>query len=142
MSGSGWKRGRSISCTECKRGTGYGWHSSRQPPPLAMPLTRAPFPAGPVQVIAVICVLVWVVNLPHFKDPIHGSWFAGEGALCRSHHGVGTCWGACVASGPLTRDVAPLRLLGLNDPCPRRHEAPPRMHFSAERPRPQSSIPH
>jgi hypothetical protein len=29
------------------------------------------------QVIAVICVLVWVVNLPHFKDPIHGSWFNG-----------------------------------------------------------------
>ncbi|EFN50582.1 hypothetical protein CHLNCDRAFT_135455 [Chlorella variabilis] len=29
------------------------------------------------KVIAVICVLVWVVNLPHFKDPIHGSWFSG-----------------------------------------------------------------
>ncbi|KAL4420461.1 hypothetical protein ABPG75_010117 [Micractinium tetrahymenae] len=29
------------------------------------------------KVIAVICVLVWVVNLPHFRDPIHGSWFAG-----------------------------------------------------------------
>ncbi|KAI3430776.1 hypothetical protein D9Q98_009188 [Chlorella vulgaris] len=29
------------------------------------------------KVIAVICVLVWVVNLPHFKDPIHGSWFGG-----------------------------------------------------------------
>lgn len=27
--------------------------------------------------IAVICVLVWVVNLPHFSDPLHGSWFAG-----------------------------------------------------------------
>ena len=24
-----------------------------------------------------ICVLVWVVNLPHFADPIHGSWVAG-----------------------------------------------------------------
>lgn len=35
-------------------------------------------PASPApQVIAVICVLVWVVNLPHFRDPIHGSWFAG-----------------------------------------------------------------
>ena len=31
----------------------------------------------PCQVIAVICVLVWVVNLPHFRDPIHGSWFNG-----------------------------------------------------------------
>lgn len=30
-----------------------------------------------MQVIAVICVLVWVVNLPHFADPIHGSWVAG-----------------------------------------------------------------
>ncbi|PSC71819.1 calcium-transporting ATPase endoplasmic reticulum-type [Micractinium conductrix] len=29
------------------------------------------------KVIAAICVLVWVVNLPHFRDPIHGSWFAG-----------------------------------------------------------------
>lgn len=29
------------------------------------------------KVIAVICVLVWVVNLPHFRDPIHGSWFSG-----------------------------------------------------------------
>lgn len=29
------------------------------------------------QVIAVVCVLVWVVNLPHFADPIHGSWVAG-----------------------------------------------------------------
>ncbi|KAK2077416.1 hypothetical protein QBZ16_004261 [Prototheca wickerhamii] len=29
------------------------------------------------KVIAVICVLVWVVNLPHFKDPVHGSWLAG-----------------------------------------------------------------
>lgn len=24
-----------------------------------------------------ICVLVWVVNIPHFNDPLHGSWFAG-----------------------------------------------------------------
>lgn len=29
------------------------------------------------KVIAVICVLVWVVNLPHFNDPLHGSWFGG-----------------------------------------------------------------
>ncbi len=35
------------------------------------------FAVFPLQVIAVICVLVWVVNLPHFADPIHGSWFAG-----------------------------------------------------------------
>ena len=29
------------------------------------------------QVIAVICVLVWVVNVGHFGDPIHGGWFRG-----------------------------------------------------------------
>lgn len=29
------------------------------------------------KVIAVICLLVWVVNLPHFSDPLHGSWFGG-----------------------------------------------------------------
>lgn len=29
------------------------------------------------KVIAVICILVWVVNLPHFSDPLHGSWFGG-----------------------------------------------------------------
>jgi Ca2+ transporting ATPase len=27
--------------------------------------------------IAVVCVLVWVVNLPHFSDPLHGSWLGG-----------------------------------------------------------------
>jgi potassium/sodium efflux P-type ATPase len=27
--------------------------------------------------IAIICILVWVVNLPHFSDPLHGSWFGG-----------------------------------------------------------------
>ena len=51
--------------------------SGHPPPPPRSPLhTYASVPAWR-QVIAVICVLVWVVNLPHFKDPIHGSWFAG-----------------------------------------------------------------
>jgi len=27
--------------------------------------------------IAFICVLVWVVNVPHFNDPLHGSFFGG-----------------------------------------------------------------
>ena len=27
------------------------------------------------KVIAVICVLVWVINIPHFNDPLHGGWF-------------------------------------------------------------------
>mmetsp|Transcript_20634 Transcript_20634/g.57264 ORF Transcript_20634/g.57264 Transcript_20634/m.57264 type:complete len:1008 (+) Transcript_20634:154-3177(+) len=29
------------------------------------------------KVIAVICVLVWVINIGHFNDPIHGSWIQG-----------------------------------------------------------------
>ena len=24
--------------------------------------------------IAVICVLVWIINIGHFQDPIHGGW--------------------------------------------------------------------
>ena len=27
--------------------------------------------------IAFICILVWVVNVPHFNDPLHGSFFGG-----------------------------------------------------------------
>ena len=27
--------------------------------------------------IAFICVLIWVVNVPHFSDPLHGSFFGG-----------------------------------------------------------------
>ena len=48
------------------------------PQHVAHPLTRPLFPRRPSartpcgQVIAAICVLVWVVNLPHFKDPLHG----------------------------------------------------------------------
>lgn len=26
------------------------------------------------KVIAVICILVWVINIPHFNDPLHGGW--------------------------------------------------------------------
>jgi magnesium-transporting ATPase (P-type) len=42
-------------------------------------MSLTPFLASSLlfQVIAVICILVWVVNLPHFRDPIHGSWFTG-----------------------------------------------------------------
>lgn len=31
----------------------------------------------PTQVIAVICVLVWMINYNNFFDPAHGSWIAG-----------------------------------------------------------------
>ena len=24
--------------------------------------------------IAVICVLVWIINIGHFRDPVHGGW--------------------------------------------------------------------
>lgn len=27
--------------------------------------------------IAVVCVLVWIINIGHFKDPIHGGWVQG-----------------------------------------------------------------
>ena len=29
------------------------------------------------QVIAVVCVLVWVVNIGHFRDPAHGGILRG-----------------------------------------------------------------
>ncbi|KAL2154865.1 hypothetical protein VTH82DRAFT_3541 [Thermothelomyces myriococcoides] len=29
------------------------------------------------KVITVICVLVWLINIPHFSDPTHGSWAKG-----------------------------------------------------------------
>jgi hypothetical protein len=31
----------------------------------------------PAQVIAVICVLVWVMNVNRFSDPALGGWFKG-----------------------------------------------------------------
>lgn len=31
-----------------------------------------------LQVITVICILVWAINISHFNDPIHGgSWMKG-----------------------------------------------------------------
>lgn len=29
------------------------------------------------KVISVICIVVWLINIPHFNDPIHGSWTKG-----------------------------------------------------------------
>ena len=28
--------------------------------------------------IAVVCVLVWIININHFKDPIHGGWVCAQ----------------------------------------------------------------
>ena len=36
----------------------------------------------PVQVIAVICVLVWVINIPRFADPVHGNWVRNPTVCC------------------------------------------------------------
>lgn len=32
--------------------------------------------------IAVICVLVWIINIGHFSDPIHGGWVSYCVGLC------------------------------------------------------------
>ncbi|KIN03983.1 hypothetical protein OIDMADRAFT_159005 [Oidiodendron maius Zn] len=29
------------------------------------------------KVISVICIIVWLINIPHFNDPTHGSWAKG-----------------------------------------------------------------
>ena len=34
------------------------------------------------QVIAVICVLVWVINIRRFGDPVHGGWVRADDLLC------------------------------------------------------------
>lgn len=46
----------------------------------SVPLTRHATPRRavlPLQVIAVICVLVWVMNINRFKDPALGGWLSG-----------------------------------------------------------------
>ena len=48
------------------------------PPPTHRPPTAHPPPTPPPsQIIAAICVLVWVVNIPRFADPVHGGRAAG-----------------------------------------------------------------
>lgn len=42
-----------------------------------------------MQVIAVICVLVWVINIPRFADPVHGNWVSSFAACCHWFHRPG-----------------------------------------------------
>ena len=41
-----------------------------------------------LQVIAVICVLVWVINIGRFGDPMHGGWVRPRARF------VGCSWNA------------------------------------------------
>lgn len=66
--------------------------------------------------IAVICILVWVINIRHFKDPIHGGWLQvptfhdpPTGAIvhpqqqklrCSCLHGSGTLELSCAQRSP------------------------------------------
>ena len=45
-----------------------------------MYMSHAKYPS--VQVIAVICVLVWVINIPRFADPVHGNWVSIFATFC------------------------------------------------------------
>lgn len=41
-------------------------------------LFAAPLSCVNLQVISVICVAVWAINVGHFNDPVHGgSWLRG-----------------------------------------------------------------
>jgi hypothetical protein len=45
-----------------------------------------------LQVIAVICVLVWIMNINRFSDPALGGWVSGELEPCRVWwRGAGFC---------------------------------------------------
>lgn len=46
-----------------------------EPTPLKQKLND--FGDNLAKVITVICVLVWLINIPNFKDPSHGSWTKG-----------------------------------------------------------------
>jgi hypothetical protein len=49
-----------------------------------------------MQVIAGICVLVWIININHFKDPALGGWVSGEqgwaGSLLTGDRLQGFAW--------------------------------------------------
>jgi Ca2+ transporting ATPase len=46
-----------------------------EPTPLKQKLND--FGDSLAKVITVICILVWLINIPHFNDPSHGSWTKG-----------------------------------------------------------------
>ncbi|CAI4216997.1 unnamed protein product [Parascedosporium putredinis] len=46
-----------------------------EPTPLKQKLND--FGDSLAKVITVICVLVWLINIPHFSDPSHGNWTKG-----------------------------------------------------------------
>jgi P-type Ca2+ transporter type 2A len=46
-----------------------------EPTPLKQKLND--FGDSLAKVITVICILVWLINIPHFSDPTHGSWTKG-----------------------------------------------------------------
>lgn len=46
-----------------------------EPTPLKQKLND--FGDSLAKVITVICILVWLINIPHFADPSHGSWTKG-----------------------------------------------------------------
>lgn len=41
--------------------------------------------------IAVVCVLVWIININHFKDPIHGGWVPCPSLLCPGNLTLACC---------------------------------------------------
>ncbi|KAL2757105.1 hypothetical protein ACRALDRAFT_2101739 [Sodiomyces alcalophilus JCM 7366] len=46
-----------------------------EPTPLKQKLND--FGDSLAKVITVICILVWIINIPHFSDPSHGNWTKG-----------------------------------------------------------------
>ena len=48
-----------------------------------------------MQVIAVICVLVWFINIPRFGDPVHGNWVSAVFSTAFISH-CRTLKGSCI----------------------------------------------
>lgn len=56
--------------------------------------------------IAVVCVLVWIINIGHFNDPIHGGWVSL--AVLNACKSLASKHAACVRELILIRPVPPL----------------------------------